>query len=215
MVPTSDPLNLGEHVWPKSHADLNTKTPGPGTDLHNLHAADISVNAERGNKEGRRGRLGLHGQKWWLWVLNHSFGFIWRRILTEMPWPKVDHLPPGICDMVGSSPAWRQKSAYHWGRNELQSELPSTNQQWESMWPMTKMINCVGYHEFINGHGRCTLILLAMFGMAAEAKQTRQDHGRSILWGFYESFRFTAYLEDYINPLMSGITPVGRLFNHG
>ena len=40
-----------EHVWPKSHAALSTKTPGPGTDIHNLHAADISVNAERGNKD--------------------------------------------------------------------------------------------------------------------------------------------------------------------
>lgn len=40
-----------EHVWPKSHAALSTTKPGPGTDIHNLHAADISVNAERGNKD--------------------------------------------------------------------------------------------------------------------------------------------------------------------
>eukprot|EP00435_Cladocopium_sp_Y103_P057616 s98_g19.t3 len=40
-----------EHVFPKSHAALSTKTPGPGTDLHNLHPADVSVNSERGNKE--------------------------------------------------------------------------------------------------------------------------------------------------------------------
>ena len=40
-----------EHVWPKSHAALTTSHPGPGTDIHNLHAADISVNAHRGNKD--------------------------------------------------------------------------------------------------------------------------------------------------------------------
>ena len=40
-----------EHVWPKSHAALSTSCPGPGTDIHNLHAADISVNAHRGNKD--------------------------------------------------------------------------------------------------------------------------------------------------------------------
>ena len=40
-----------EHVWPKSHAALTTSQPGPGTDIHNLHAADISVNAHRGNKD--------------------------------------------------------------------------------------------------------------------------------------------------------------------
>ncbi|CAJ1393053.1 unnamed protein product, partial [Effrenium voratum] len=40
-----------EHVWPRSKGGLSTSQPGPGTDLHNLHAADISVNAERGNKD--------------------------------------------------------------------------------------------------------------------------------------------------------------------
>ncbi|CAE7250903.1 bsn [Symbiodinium microadriaticum] len=52
-----------EHVWPKSHAALSTSKPGPGTDIHNLHAADISVNAHRGNKdfdELVEGQPGVH-----------------------------------------------------------------------------------------------------------------------------------------------------------
>ncbi|CAK9017561.1 Extracellular ribonuclease [Durusdinium trenchii] len=40
-----------EHVWPRSKGGLSTRSPGPGTDLHNLHAADISVNSARGNKD--------------------------------------------------------------------------------------------------------------------------------------------------------------------
>ena len=51
----------GEHVWPKSHAALSTKAPGPGTDLHNLHPADVSVNAERGNKADADGLADLGG----------------------------------------------------------------------------------------------------------------------------------------------------------
>ncbi len=37
-----------EHVWAKSHGNFGTKT-GPGTDLHHLRAADVSVNSARGN----------------------------------------------------------------------------------------------------------------------------------------------------------------------
>ena len=37
-----------EHVWPKSHGDFGTAT-GPGTDLHHLRPADVSVNGARGN----------------------------------------------------------------------------------------------------------------------------------------------------------------------
>ena len=40
-----------EHVWPRSHGNLSTSRPGAGTDLHNLYAADISVNSNRGNKD--------------------------------------------------------------------------------------------------------------------------------------------------------------------
>jgi endonuclease I len=39
-----------EHVWAKSHGDFGTAT-GPGTDLHHLRPTDVSVNAERGNKD--------------------------------------------------------------------------------------------------------------------------------------------------------------------
>ncbi|GAA4616039.1 endonuclease I family protein [Saccharopolyspora hordei] len=39
-----------EHVWAKSHGDFGT-APGPGTDVHHLRATDVSVNAERGNKD--------------------------------------------------------------------------------------------------------------------------------------------------------------------
>ncbi|ONI86882.1 ribonuclease [Saccharothrix sp. ALI-22-I] len=39
-----------EHVWAKSHGDFGTAT-GPGTDIHHLRPSDVSVNAERGNKD--------------------------------------------------------------------------------------------------------------------------------------------------------------------
>ncbi|OKI27261.1 ribonuclease [Saccharothrix sp. CB00851] len=39
-----------EHVWAKSHGDFGTAT-GPGTDIHHLRPTDVSVNAERGNKD--------------------------------------------------------------------------------------------------------------------------------------------------------------------
>ncbi|MER7153751.1 endonuclease I family protein [Streptomyces lydicus] len=39
-----------EHVWAKSHGDFGTAT-GPGTDLHHLRPADVSVNSTRGNKD--------------------------------------------------------------------------------------------------------------------------------------------------------------------
>lgn len=39
-----------EHVWAKSHGDFG-ETPPAGTDLHHLRASDISVNADRGNKD--------------------------------------------------------------------------------------------------------------------------------------------------------------------
>ena len=39
-----------EHVWAKSHGDFGTKT-GPGTDVHHLRPADVSVNSTRGNKD--------------------------------------------------------------------------------------------------------------------------------------------------------------------
>lgn len=37
-----------EHVWAKSHGDFGTAM-GPGTDLHHLRPADVSVNSDRGN----------------------------------------------------------------------------------------------------------------------------------------------------------------------
>ncbi len=37
-----------EHVWPQSHGKFGT-TKGPGTDLHHIRAADVSVNNSRGN----------------------------------------------------------------------------------------------------------------------------------------------------------------------
>ncbi|GAA2001523.1 endonuclease [Nocardioides kribbensis] len=37
-----------EHVWAKSHGDFGTAT-GPGTDLHHLRPADVTVNSARGN----------------------------------------------------------------------------------------------------------------------------------------------------------------------
>ncbi|EFL21024.1 extracellular ribonuclease [Streptomyces himastatinicus ATCC 53653] len=39
-----------EHVWAKSHGDFGTST-GPGTDIHHLRPADVSVNSTRGNKD--------------------------------------------------------------------------------------------------------------------------------------------------------------------
>ncbi|UKY54214.1 endonuclease [Streptomyces inhibens] len=39
-----------EHVWAKSHGDFGTAT-GPGTDIHHLRPADVSVNSTRGNKD--------------------------------------------------------------------------------------------------------------------------------------------------------------------
>ncbi|MFJ9536341.1 endonuclease I family protein [Streptomyces sp. NPDC101225] len=39
-----------EHVWAKSHGDFGTAT-GPGTDLHHLRPADVTVNGIRGNKD--------------------------------------------------------------------------------------------------------------------------------------------------------------------
>ncbi|MGW1836908.1 endonuclease I family protein [Streptomyces sp. BBFR2] len=39
-----------EHVWAKSHGDFGTAT-GPGTDIHHLRPADVSVNSDRGNKD--------------------------------------------------------------------------------------------------------------------------------------------------------------------
>nr|WP_063754339.1 endonuclease [Streptomyces sp. NRRL S-1813] len=39
-----------EHVWAKSHGDFGTDT-GPGTDIHHLRPADVSVNSTRGNKD--------------------------------------------------------------------------------------------------------------------------------------------------------------------
>ncbi|EIT84733.1 Extracellular ribonuclease [Fictibacillus macauensis ZFHKF-1] len=37
-----------EHVWAKSHGDFGTAN-GPGTDLHHLRPADVTVNSARGN----------------------------------------------------------------------------------------------------------------------------------------------------------------------
>ncbi|MEU8994542.1 endonuclease [Streptomyces caniferus] len=39
-----------EHVWAKSHGDFGTDT-GPGTDIHHLRPADVSVNSARGDKD--------------------------------------------------------------------------------------------------------------------------------------------------------------------
>ena len=38
-----------EHVWSKSHGDFGT-TQGPGTDVHHLRPADVSVNSAKGNR---------------------------------------------------------------------------------------------------------------------------------------------------------------------
>jgi endonuclease I len=37
-----------EHVWAKSHGDFGTAN-GPGTDVHHLRPADVTVNSDRGN----------------------------------------------------------------------------------------------------------------------------------------------------------------------
>ena len=37
-----------EHVWPKSHGNFGTSR-GPGTDVHHLRPADVTVNSRRGN----------------------------------------------------------------------------------------------------------------------------------------------------------------------
>ena len=37
-----------EHVWAKSHGDFGTSN-GPGTDLHHVRPADVTVNSDRGN----------------------------------------------------------------------------------------------------------------------------------------------------------------------
>ena len=39
-----------EHVWPKSRGGMSTSSAGPGTDAHNLFAADRSVNSARSNR---------------------------------------------------------------------------------------------------------------------------------------------------------------------
>jgi len=44
------PLWNREHVWAKSHGDFGTAN-GPGTDLHHLRPADVSVNSTRSNKD--------------------------------------------------------------------------------------------------------------------------------------------------------------------
>ncbi|MFC9230153.1 endonuclease I family protein [Streptomyces decoyicus] len=43
-----------EHVWAKSHGDFGTDT-GPGTDIHHLRPADVSVNSTRGDKDFDKG----------------------------------------------------------------------------------------------------------------------------------------------------------------
>lgn len=39
-----------EHLWPQSHGDFGTNN-GPGTDLHALRPADVSVNTSRSDKD--------------------------------------------------------------------------------------------------------------------------------------------------------------------
>lgn len=39
-----------EHAWPQSRGGMSTRTPGRGTDAHNLFAADLSVNSARSNR---------------------------------------------------------------------------------------------------------------------------------------------------------------------
>ncbi|MFD7921005.1 endonuclease I family protein [Streptomyces sp. NPDC059740] len=49
-----------EHVWAKSHGDFGTAT-GPGTDLHHLRPADVTVNDVRGNKDFDEGGSAVSG----------------------------------------------------------------------------------------------------------------------------------------------------------
>lgn len=39
-----------EHIWPQSHGDFGTDN-GPGTDLHAIRPADVSVNSSRSDKD--------------------------------------------------------------------------------------------------------------------------------------------------------------------
>jgi len=54
-IPRTD-FNIGvdgwnrEHLWPQSHGDFGTNN-GPGTDVHALRPADVSVNSSRSNKD--------------------------------------------------------------------------------------------------------------------------------------------------------------------
>ena len=54
-IPKSD-FNAGvdgwnrEHIWPQSHGDFGTNN-GPGTDLHAIRPADVTVNTSRGDKD--------------------------------------------------------------------------------------------------------------------------------------------------------------------
>ncbi|MFF3746213.1 endonuclease I family protein [Streptomyces kronopolitis] len=49
-----------EHVWAKSHGDFGTDT-GPGTDLHHLRPAEVSVNGARGDKDFDNGGEAVPG----------------------------------------------------------------------------------------------------------------------------------------------------------
>ncbi|WP_405783397.1 endonuclease I family protein [Streptomyces sp. NBC_00859] len=49
-----------EHVWAKSHGGFGTAT-GPGTDLHHLRPADVSVNGIRGDKDFDDGGTAVAG----------------------------------------------------------------------------------------------------------------------------------------------------------
>ncbi|MEV0787302.1 endonuclease [Streptomyces sp. NPDC050423] len=49
-----------EHVWAKSHGNFGTAT-GPGTDIHHLRPADVSVNSVRGNKDFDNGGSEVSG----------------------------------------------------------------------------------------------------------------------------------------------------------
>ncbi|MBV1946364.1 endonuclease I family protein [Streptomyces sp. BV129] len=49
-----------EHTWAKSHGDFGEVT-GPGTDLHHLRPADVSVNSIRGNKDFDNGGSAVSG----------------------------------------------------------------------------------------------------------------------------------------------------------
>ncbi|MET7637956.1 endonuclease [Streptomyces sp. NPDC005438] len=49
-----------EHVWAKSHGDFGTAT-GPGTDVHHLRPADVTVNSTRGNKDFDEGGEEVEG----------------------------------------------------------------------------------------------------------------------------------------------------------